>query len=108
MHRMDYKQQSNQGCLVVDLLYLFQVEPTRELERDILSDGLFRLRDNYTFGCLLAFLDRYADKAVTIYVDNNYYMGVLNKLIRRIGQRWWARLMDLFLSHQNTIIPILL
>lgn len=58
---MDYKQQSNQGCLVVDLMYLFEIEPSREKELDILSDGLFRLRDNYTLGCLMAFLDRYRD-----------------------------------------------
>lgn len=79
---MDYKQQSNQGCLVVDLMYLFEIEPTREKERDILSDGLFRLRDNYTLGCLMAFLDRYKDKSVTLYVDNKYYLGVLNKLVQ--------------------------
>ena len=48
---MDYKQQSNQGCLVVDLMYLFGIEPTRDKEQDILSDGLFRLRENYILGC---------------------------------------------------------
>lgn len=78
---MDYKQQSNQGCLVVDLMYLFGIEPTRQKEQDILSDGLFRLRENYTLGCLLAFLDRYEDKSVTIYVDNNYYLEVLRKWV---------------------------
>lgn len=78
---MNYKQQSNQGCLVVDLMYLFEIEPTREKELDILSDGLFRLRDNYTLGCLVAFLDRYKDKSVTLYVDNKYYLGILNKLV---------------------------
>ena len=78
---MDYKQQSNQGCLVVDLLYLFQIEPTRQKERDILSDGLFRLRENYALGCVLAFLDRYEDKSVTIYVDNNYYLERLKKWV---------------------------
>lgn len=79
---MNYKQQSNQGCLVVDLMYLFHIEPTREKERDILSDGLFRLRDNYTLGCLMAFLDRYKDKSVTLYVDNKYYLGNLNKWVK--------------------------
>jgi len=78
---MDYRQQSNQGCLVVDLMYLFDIEPTRESERDILSDGLFRLRDNYTLGCLLAFLDRYKDKSVIVYVDNGYYLDILNKMV---------------------------
>jgi hypothetical protein len=57
------------------LLYLFDVEPTREIEKDILNDGLFRLRENYTLGCSLAFLDRYEDKAVTLYVDNNITDG---------------------------------
>ena len=79
---MDYKQQSNQGCLVVDLMYLFDIEPTREKEQDILSDGLFRLRENYTLGCLLAFLDRYEDKSVTIYVDNKYYLDILKKWVK--------------------------
>ena len=78
---MNYKQQSNQGCLVVDLMYLFNIEPTREKELDILSDGLFRLRDNYTLGCLIAFLDRYKDKSVTLYVDNKYYLDSLNKMV---------------------------
>ena len=32
---MDYKQQSNQGCLVVDLMYLFGIEPTRDKEQRI-------------------------------------------------------------------------
>lgn len=79
---MDYKQQSNQGCLVVDLMYLFDIEPTREKEFDILSDGLFRLRENYTLGCLLAFLERYPDKSVTLYVDNGYYLDVLKKMVK--------------------------
>lgn len=78
---MDYKQQSNQGCLVVDLLYLFGIEPTRQKEYEILSDGLFTLRDNYTLGCVQAFLDRYKDKSVTIYVDNKYYLGVLRQWV---------------------------
>lgn len=78
---MNYKQQSNQGCLIVDLMYLFEIEPTKEIEKDILSDGLFRLRENYTLGCLLAFLDRYKDKAVTLYVDNDYYLKVLQRLV---------------------------
>lgn len=82
MLNMDYKQQSNQGCLVVDLLYLFEIEPTRQKEQDILSDGLFRLRENYTLGCILAFLDRYKDKSVKIYIDNNYYLGILNKWVK--------------------------
>ena len=79
---MDYKQQSNPGCLVVDLMYLFDIEPTREKELDILSDGLFRLRENYTLGCLLAFLERYEDKSVTLYVDNNYYLDVLKRWVK--------------------------
>lgn len=78
---MDYKQQSNQGCLVVDLLYLFGIEPTRQKEYEILSDGLFTLRANYTLGCVQAFLDRYKDKSVTIYVDNKYYLGVLQQWV---------------------------
>jgi hypothetical protein len=49
---MGYKQQSNQGCLVVDLLYLYGIEPTRELEQKLLSEGLFKFRDNYTLGCV--------------------------------------------------------
>lgn len=78
---MNYKQQSNQGCLVVDLLYLFGIEPTRHIEQAILSDGLFRLRENYTLGCLMAFLDHYPDKSVTVYVDNHYFLGVLQTLV---------------------------
>jgi len=78
---MDYKQQSNQGCLVVDLMYLFQIEPTREKERDILTNGLFRLRENYTLGCLLAFLERYEDMSVALYVDNNYYLDILKQWV---------------------------
>ncbi len=77
---MNYAQQSNQGCLVVDLLYLFGIEPSKEKEQDILSDGLFRLRENYTLGCLLAFLDRYKDASVTLYVDNNYYLDTLRAM----------------------------
>ena len=79
---MGYKQQSNQGCLVVDLLYLFDIEPTREEERAILSEGLFRLRENYTLGCLMAFLDKYPDKAVTVYVDNKYFLDILKQWVR--------------------------
>lgn len=79
---MDYKQQSNQGCLVVDLMYLFDIEPTRDKEQDILSDGLFRLRENYTLGCLLAFLDRYENKSVTLYVDNRYYLDILKQWVK--------------------------
>ncbi len=78
---MDYKQQSNQGCLIVDLMYLFGIEPTRDKEQAILSDGQFRLRDNFALSCMLAFLDRYPDKAVTIYVDNRYFLDILNKLV---------------------------
>lgn len=78
---MDYKQQSNQGCLVIDLLYLFDIKPTREKEQSILSDGLFRLRENYTLGCLLAFLDHYPDKSVTLYVDNKYFLGILTEMV---------------------------
>jgi hypothetical protein len=79
---MGYKQQSNQGCLVVDLLYLFDTEPTREEERAILSEGLFRLRENYTLGCLMAFLDKYPDKAVTVYVDNKYFLDILKQWVK--------------------------
>lgn len=78
MLHMDYKQQSNQGCLVVDLLYLFNIKPTREKEQSILSKGL---RENYTLGCLLAFLDQYEDKAVTVYVDNKFYLDVLTRWV---------------------------
>lgn len=79
---MTYKQQSNQGCLVVDLLYLFDIEPTKDKELSILSEGLFRLRENYTLGCLLAFLDRYENRSVTLYVDNKYYLNVLKRLVQ--------------------------
>lgn len=79
---MNYKQQSNQGCLVVDLMYLFGVEPTREKEEKILSEGLFRLRENYTLGCLQAFLDRYPDKSAKLYVDNKYYFNILKGMIK--------------------------
>lgn len=78
---MGYKQQSNQGCLVVDLLYLYGIEPTRELEQKLLSEGLFKFRDNYTLGCLMAFLDNYPDKSATIYFDNTYYLEILKKKI---------------------------
>lgn len=74
---MNYKQQSNQGCLIVSLLYLFAIEPTREQEQQVLSEGLFRVRENYTIGCTLAFLDHYKDTSVTIYVDNKYYCDEL-------------------------------
>lgn len=39
---MDYKQQSNQGCLVVDLMYLFGIEPSKEE----LHDGVELLRNH--------------------------------------------------------------
>lgn len=79
---MNYKQQSNQGCLVVDLLYLFGEEPSRELEEEILSAGLFRFRDNYTIGCLLAFLDKFPDKKAKIYFDNQYYLNILSEKVK--------------------------
>lgn len=79
MLRMKYKQQSNQGCLVVDLLHLFDIAPTREREQAILGDGLFRLRENYALGCLMSFLDYYDDLSVEVYVDNSYYFGVLQR-----------------------------
>jgi hypothetical protein len=79
---MDYKQQSNQGCLVVDLMYLFGIQPTREKEQFHLSDGLFRLRENYALGCLLSFLDRYEDASVTLYVDNVYYLDILKQWVQ--------------------------
>lgn len=74
---MEYRQQSNQGCLVVSLLYLCNLTPTRELEQAILSDGLFELRQNYMLGCALAFLKQYPEKTLTIYVDNKYYLQTL-------------------------------
>jgi len=79
---MNYKQQSNQGCLIVDLLYLFGIEPAREKEEAILSDGLFNVRDNFTLGCLHAFLDRYPDKAMTLYIDNKFYLEDIKQLVR--------------------------
>ena len=78
---MDYKQQSNQGCLAVDLMYLFNIKPTKEKEQQILTEGLFRLRENFTLGCLLAFIDNCKDKSVTMYVDNKYYLNIINKLV---------------------------
>jgi hypothetical protein len=78
---MNYKQQSNQGCLVVDLLYLFGIQPTRHQEQVILTDGLFRFRDNYTLGCVMAFLDLHTDKSMTLYVDNNFYFKKLQKAV---------------------------
>ena len=74
---MEYKQHSNQGCLVVDLMYLFGEMPTAHNEKQILSEGLFAFRDNYTIGCLLAFLAVYPDKRARIHVDNTYYLTVL-------------------------------
>lgn len=79
---MDYKQQSNQGCLAVDLMYLFGIEPSRKKEQDILSDGLFRLRENFTLGCVATFLDRYQNKSVVLYVDNAYYLEILRSLVQ--------------------------
>lgn len=81
MRSMNYKQQSNQGCLVVDLLYLFDITPTKELEQKILSEGLFRFRENYTLGCLMAFLDNFPEKKAKIYFDNAYYLNILKKKI---------------------------
>jgi len=78
---MDYKQQSNQGCLVVDLLYLFGEEPTKQKEEEILTKGLFAFRDNYTVGCLIAFLDMYSDKRVRLYFDNNYYLNIIKNQV---------------------------
>ncbi len=74
---MIYKQQSNQGCLVVSLLRIFDIEPSYEVEKSVLPDGLFRLRDNYTLGCILAFLDLFPEKRLKLYVDNKYYLEVL-------------------------------
>ena len=96
---MDYKQQSSQGCLVVDLMYLFQIQPTPETERQILSDGLFRQRENFVLGCLLAFLDRYEHTSVTLYVDNKYFIGVLKQWsthprLRMIYQKNDQQLLD--------------
>lgn len=62
-------------------MYLFDIEPNREKEQSILSEGLFRLRENYTLGCLLTFLDRYQAKSATIYVDNKFYLGILKKWV---------------------------
>lgn len=78
---MHYAQQSNQGCLVVSLLYLFQIEPTHQLEKQILSEGLFRLRESYALGCVLAFLDHHQDASLTIHVDNKYYLGMLQNWV---------------------------
>lgn len=78
---MDYQQQSNQGCLVVGLHYLFGEEPTRESEAAILTEGLFRYRDNYTLGCLMAFLDKHPGKRAQLYVDNAHYLNVLQAAI---------------------------
>jgi hypothetical protein len=74
---MDYKQHSNQGCLVVDLLYLFGETPTPELEEELLSKGLFQFRDNFTVGCLLATLDKFPVKRAKLYFDNHYYLDVI-------------------------------
>jgi hypothetical protein len=78
---MDYKQQSNQGCLVVDLHYLFQETPSRQNEAEILMNGLFKFRDNYTMGCLMAFLDKHPAKKARIYFDNKYYLNTLKQKI---------------------------
>lgn len=78
---MDYKQQSNQGCLVVNLLYLFGEEPTRKKEEEILTKGLFAFRDNYTIGCLMAFLDTYSKKRAKLYFDNAYYLEIIKKRV---------------------------
>lgn len=82
MLHMNYKQQSNQGCLVVDLMYLFGIEPSRQQEQHILSQGLFRLRENYTLGCLVAFLDEHQDKSVEIYVDSGHYLKMLQSWVK--------------------------
>lgn len=74
---MNYEQQSNQGCLPVCLMYLFDLEPTRQMEEKILNDGLFELRENYMLGCVLAFLKQYPEKRCVIYVDNRYYLQTL-------------------------------
>ena len=89
---MNYKQQSNQGCLVVNLMYLFDITPTKEKEQNILNEGLFRLRDNYALGCVLAFLDRYPSKAMTLYVDNAHYLASLQK---------WAKHPRITIVHQK-------
>lgn len=78
---MNYKQQSNQGCLIVDLMYLFGETPSRQLEEKLLSEGIFKFRDNYTLGCLMAFLDNYPDKKAKIYFDNAFYLKVLQDQI---------------------------
>lgn len=78
---MKYSQQSNQGCLAVDLMYLFDISPTLEKEKKILSEGLFRLRENYTLGCVLAFLDMYPGKKIKLYVDNKYYLNQLRSWV---------------------------
>jgi hypothetical protein len=74
---MDYIQQSDQGCLAVNLMCLFGIQPTVAEEAEILFDGLFQFRESYTIGCLQAFLDRYPVLAVTLYVDNKYYLDEL-------------------------------
>jgi hypothetical protein len=62
-------------------MYLFGITPNRQLEEKVLSEGLFRFRENYTLGCLMAFLDNFPDKSAKIYFDNNYYLNQLNKVI---------------------------
>lgn len=89
---MDYKQQSNQGCLVVDLMYLFGVDLTRQKEQRILSDGLFRIRENYTLGCLSAFQDLYPETHAMLYVDNKYYLDTISN---------WTLHPNLTLAHQK-------
>ena len=71
---MNYKQQSNQGCLVVDLMYLFGIEPTIEAEKELISAGLFQFREIFSLGCLLAFEHKYKNSEVIVYVDNKYFL----------------------------------
>ncbi|MEO5950358.1 MAG: hypothetical protein ABIQ04_02830 [Candidatus Saccharimonadales bacterium] len=78
---MNYKQQSNQGCLIVDLMYLFGEKPTRETEEELLSQGLFNFRENFTLGCLMAFLNHFPNKRAKIYFDNKYYLDILKAKI---------------------------
>ncbi len=77
----NYKQKTSQGCLVVNLMYLFDIEPSPSEELAILSEGLTRLRENYTLSCLTAFLDRHPGKKVTLYIDNKYYLDKLKSMV---------------------------
>ena len=104
---MDYKQQSNQGCLVVDLLYLFGEEPTRQKEEEILSKGLFAFRDNYTIGCLMAFLDTFTDKKAKLYFDNKYYLNSIKSKVSHPRMKMLKARNDLSLM-EDLVAPFII